>query len=134
MLEMRIVHDVPPLFDEINARFNVEGKSVLFAWGDTIYNPQNGKVDAPLLAHEAAHGIRQGKDIEGWWHRYIEDADFRLDEEVFAHRAEYMARAMGATNRHERRALVVLVAKRLASPLYDYRLSVGRAKRLIKGE
>lgn len=29
---MRIVHDVPPNFDEISATFDIAGKAMIFAW------------------------------------------------------------------------------------------------------
>ncbi len=63
---MRVVHDYPPLMDEIDAKFHVRGKPVIYAWGTTIYNPSNIDVPPQLIAHEAVHGQRQGRDVVGW--------------------------------------------------------------------
>ena len=57
---MRVVVGLPPLFGEIDAAFDVRGKAIIFAWGDTIFDPNGGGVPPELLAHEAVHGERQG--------------------------------------------------------------------------
>lgn len=117
----RIVRDYPPLYEAIAAAFNLAGRDYqpFFSWGDLIYNPHGVEIPPCLIAHEAVHGIRQREDVSGWWHRYIEDSGFRLQEEVLAHVAEYRSRAAGKP-RNERRWLIVQTAKRLASPLYCY--------------
>ena len=50
---MRVVRETPPLFDEIDAAFNVRGRPVIFAWGDKIYAPlQQGE-----LPRDTVHGV-----------------------------------------------------------------------------
>lgn len=119
----RIVRDYPPIYPEIAAAFDLEGKlscfKPIFSWGDLIYNPHGVKLHPCLIAHEAVHGIRQRENVSGWWRRYIDDPNFRLEEEVLAHVAEYRSRAAGKS-RNERRWLMVQTAKRLAAPLYCY--------------
>lgn len=127
---MRIVHDYPPLFDEIDAVFGVRGKPVIFAWGDIIYDPGHGDIRPELIAHEAVHGQRQGSDVVGWWRRYIEDPVFRLAEEVPAHRAEY-EHLIESGNRQMRRKALRHVAKRLAAPLYGRLITPVEAKRIL---
>lgn len=56
---MRIVKAYPPLIDEIDAAFKVRGRSILFAWGDIIFNPAGAAVPPELVAHERVHGDRQ---------------------------------------------------------------------------
>lgn len=129
---MRIVQDVPPIWDEIDARFDVAGKPVIFAWGDIIYNPTNIDVPASLLAHEMMHGRRQGDDIVGWWRRYIDEPDFRLVEEIPAHQAEYLAMMQTAQNRNERRRQAKLIARRLSGPLYGRMITSARAMQILK--
>lgn len=131
---MRIVFDYPPLFDEIDAKFRVRGKPIIYAWGPLIYNPMGVRVPIQLQAHEAVHGKRQGDDIEGWWRRYIDDAAFRLAEEIPAHRAEYLVLATGAINRQQRRHVLRVTAKRLAAPVYGRMVSLRLATKLIMSE
>ena len=130
---MQVVRDYPPLFDEIDRRFRVRGKGVIFAWGDRIYNPRGVDIPPSLIAHEAVHGARQGRDIVGWWRRYIEDGEFRLAEEIPAHQAEYAVLIRDA-NRQARRGACREVARRLASPLYGGLLSRQTAERLLREE
>lgn len=119
----RIVREYPPLYDEIAAAFDLEGKlsyvRPIFSWGSEIYNPHGVAIPPCLVAHEAVHGIRQRENVSAWWRRYIDDSEFRLQEEVLAHVAEYRSRAVGKP-RNERRWLMVETAKRLAAPLYCY--------------
>ncbi|MCH7720425.1 MAG: hypothetical protein IH988_05470 [Planctomycetes bacterium] len=117
---MRIVYDVPPLFDEISARFELPPKGVIFAWGDIIYNPTRVDIPHQLIAHEAVHGRRQAGDPEGWWRRYLVDNVFRLEEEIHAHIAEYLALMGPTSGRQQRRSALKLTARRLAAPLYGY--------------
>ena len=131
---MKIVIDYPPLFHEIDAKFRVRGKPIIYAWGPLIYNPMGIRVPLQLQAHEAVHGERQGDDIKGWWRRYIDDAAFRLAEEIPAHRVEYRVLATEAINRQHRRHLLRVTAKRLAAPVYGRMVSLPRAIKLIKEE
>ena len=60
---VRIVCAHPPMIEEIRARFKFPaGGAVIFAWGDTIYNPQGVDIPPQLIAHEDVHGRRQNGD------------------------------------------------------------------------
>lgn len=134
MMKVKIAK--PPLFEEIAAAFPLaRGPNVIFAWGDTIYNPNGGPIGPELEAHEAVHGMRQGGDIEGWWRRYIEDPGFRLHEEIPAHVAQYRAFCVNHTKgnaRNQRRLYLHYVAKGLSSPLYGSLIHYDNARKLIK--
>lgn len=131
---MEVVNDYPPLFDEIDEVFRVRGREVLFAWGNRIYNPMGVVIPPELVVHEEAHGRRQGSNestITDWWRRYLHQPEFRLIEEVEAHRAEYRFLLENA-NRRERRAALKRVARRLASPLYGAMVKPHEARRLLQ--
>jgi hypothetical protein len=144
---MRIVQAYPPNIDEIDAAFQVRGKPILFAFGEIIYNPMGVAIAPELLAHEAVHGRRQlgsaepgtarGDDaIRVWWHRYINEPAFRLEEEIFAHIAEFaeLCRLHGkrwVSQRNMRRTYAAHVARRLAAPLYGKLISVAQAKDIL---
>lgn len=131
---MRVVQDYPPLIDEIDAAFHVRGKPVLFAWGDTVYNPKGAALPPCLHAHEAVHGARQAGDPAGWWRRYIADRAFRLQEEIPAHVAELKVRLRDCPSRPARRRCIRLVAQRLCNPVYRWggQVTLDQAIRLLK--
>lgn len=140
---MRIVHEFPPLYAEMQAAFpGMRGIKPIFAWGDVIYNPHRIAITPQLEVHESVHAERQLKfrlpehtdaaiaeletradfqhwRVEAWWRRYMADPAFRLMEELLAHAAEYRAYIDSPTcNRHIRRAALKAIAQRMASPLY----------------
>jgi hypothetical protein len=140
---MIILRERPPMFDEIDSKFNIRGKPILFSWGDRIYIPSgNPEVPAHLMAHERAHGARQltfggsgsiiaAARIELWWRRYLEDTHFRLEEEIIAHQAEYHALCRDRGGRLERRRNLAITAAKLAAPLYGRLISVKEAKKVL---
>lgn len=131
---MEVIIDFPPMFDEIDARFKVRGRGVIFAWGTRIFNPDRIDIPPSLMAHEAVHGERQLRaDITDWWKHYIDDAAFRVQEELPAHQAEYRYLLEHAPNRTARRSALKQVSRRLSGPLYGGVISPARARHLIKG-
>ena len=134
---MEIVVSKPPMWEEINEAFNVEGKAVIFSWGHRIYNPQNLEISGALMAHEAVHGQRQGTEerkIAEWWKQYIIDPKFRYTEELAAHRAEYRAMKSWTKDRNQSSKYLHQVAQRLASPLYGGVVTHTEARRAIAAE
>lgn len=136
---MRVVDDYPPNYPLVAAAFDLRdgrtrtGMRVLFAYGDTIYAPgSNGVVSAPLIAHETAHGLRQGDDPVGWWRQYIGDRDFRLKEEIIGHRAEYRWHVDNDPNRASRRRWSAIIAAKLAAPLYGGLISRRAARAVLQ--
>lgn len=152
---MQIVRARPPLFDLIDAKFNILGKPILFSWGTRIFIPTgNLEISAALRAHEEVHGARQlaysysamamagdrkltdldpmkEKSITQWWLRYIADIDFRRDEEVLAHRAEYRHLCDHAGGRNQRRRHLSIVATRLSHPLYGPMMNKAAARKAL---
>lgn len=130
MNKQKIVIARPPLWDEINAKFRVEGQPVIFSWGDTIYNPQNIQVTPALQAHEFVHGLRQIGNAKEWWQRYLDDVKFRLDEEIRAHLGEYEW-YLRYSNRKTRRTAHAAIAQRLAGDLYGRLISKKQAMTIL---
>jgi hypothetical protein len=125
---MKVVVDKPPNFEQIVAKFPLAEGKVLFAWGETIYNPQGIHIPNYLLAHEAIHGMRQlgkiaggdGDPLQTWWTKYIEDEEFRFQEELAAHRVEFAVLSQELRDRNARAKLLMATAARLVAPLYGY--------------
>lgn len=130
---MNIVNAHPPNFPEIAAAFPHASKpGVIFSFGDTLYVPGGYPVSQELIAHETVHGRRQNAmGIMLWWDAYIRDPEFRLAEELPAHRAEFLDFCRRKADPNSRIRELMKVAERLASPLYGSLISVGEARRRI---
>ena len=142
---MRIIFDRPPNYAAILAAFpTIAGRAgVIFAYGPAIYNPGRVKITPALMAHESVHAERQESLFpsggpDDWWDHYIANQDFRLGEEILAHRAEYrrICETPGVDKpvmgfRSGRAWHLAELARRLASPMYGTMVSVAEAKRLI---
>lgn len=126
---MRIILEFPPIYHEVVAAFDLRGRQPIFAWGDKIYNPHGIAIPPELIEHERVHMRRQNGDPAAWWRRYIDDPRFRLNEELLAHRTEYLAHISKPTvTRNQRRIVLRHIAQRLASKLYGSLISVDDAK------
>lgn len=131
---MEIVYARPPNFEKIAAALPAARKpGVIFCYGDKIYNPSAVMLSRPLVLHEMVHAEQQKEiGVEEWWDRYIADPLFRIEQEVPAHIAEYRALVEKATNRHERRAALTMVAERLSSTLYGKAISDPVARKILE--
>jgi hypothetical protein len=124
------------MLEEINKTFPKRPKTVIYAFGDTIYNPGNHPLSQALIAHESVHGRRQlalgphpgsttqWSGPELWWRRYLEDKQFRFDEEVHAHAAEVLAQM--PKDRNQRTFLMCVTINRLLAPFYEYGNTITR--------
>lgn len=132
---IKIIHERPPNFEAIHAVFpGASGEGVIFAYGDTIYNPSGQALPQSLLDHERVHCERQLEiGVDRWWNTYLFDGEFRYNEELLAHQAEWQAvQRDGSLSRPQRRDQLKQIAKRLSGPLYGRRVSFEQAKRDIK--
>jgi hypothetical protein len=126
-----IIIDRPPNFEQIKAAFpRSEGPGVMFAYDGNIYNPSGIVIPPALIAHEQVHLDRQkamgprplsttqysGADL--WWDRYLEDCEFRYNEELLAHVAEF--KMQKSSDRNVSASLLMRTALRLIAPLYNY--------------
>jgi len=129
---MTVVNAYPPNIDEIRARFNPP-RGTIYAYGDTIYAPDSGPLPADLIAHEEVHFVQQRRvgGPEAWWRRYIDDARFRLEQEVEAYRVQWaIVRDMP---RPERRARLQHICRSLSSRMYGGIVTYEQARKLVTG-
>jgi len=135
---MKIITAYPPNFTKIARAFPVKGKpGILYSWGDRIYNPSGISIPPWLIAHEEIHGQQQETPgVERWWDNYLDDTQFRLEQEVEAHRREYqwIADPEHHLEPHVQERYLFQMAERLASPLYGYLVTLDHAYALIKGK
>lgn len=131
---MEIVHDYPPNYADIIKVFpQAINREVVFAYGDIIYNPLKVAIPPEIIIHENVHRLRQEEygGADAWWQKYLTDLNFRLMEELLAHRAEYQALCERVPNRKMRRGCLKYVAKKLASPLYGGLISAKLAEKWL---
>lgn len=122
----------PPIFEQIQAAFPKSvNPGVMFAYDGNIYNPSGIVIPPALIAHEQVHLDRQkaldphpgsttqwsGADL--WWQRYLEDCEFRYNEELLAHVAEFKTQRV-TSDRNFGARLLTHIALRLVAPLYNY--------------
>ncbi len=115
-----IIIDRPPNFEQVHAAFpRADQPGVLFAYYPNIHNPSGIVVPPALVAHEEVHLYRQ-RDAgpTHWWDQYLTDSEFRYNEELLAHVAEFKALKAGDRNASAR--LLMSTALRLVAPLYNY--------------
>ena len=127
----QIVNDFPPNIDAIRGTFPLTGHEI-FAWKGTIYNPGGGTLTAWLIEHEKVHFRQQDGKPEAWWARYLVDEQFRLDQELEAHRVEYRSFCSYVKDRNQRARYLMEISGRLASPMYGGIISRAEAAKRIR--
>lgn len=135
---MQVIKGFPPNFKDIVRVFpQARGQSTIFAYGDKIYIPGGAPLTPSLRAHEEAHGERQREiGVEAWWAQYLIDSQFRFDEELIGHRAEWKAfcRGVPMPSATHQRQMMKTIASRLSGQLYDGVTTYDEAERLIRDE
>jgi hypothetical protein len=120
---MSVIVARPPNFEMILKAFpNADKPGVIFAFGEDVYNPSGQEIPRALLAHEAVHGQRQLKQFtpDQWWELYVTDPEFRYNEELLAHAAEFKSQDFRGIDRNLRAKILQSTAARLCAPLYNY--------------
>jgi len=132
---MEIIIDRPPIYDRAAKVFPLQGREI-FAWEDKIYNPGGFVIPEWLKAHELVHSRQQMDDTghfsaEAWWDRYLVDTEFRFQEELEAHVAEFRSYKQHNRDRNKQLQYKRVVAKKLAAPLYGSMITAFDAMRRI---
>lgn len=126
-----IVKDFPPNIDAIRAVLPLTGREI-FAYDGVIYNPSGSRLGAELIAHEHVHFRQQGTFPKRWWKRFLKSAEFRLQQEMEAHREEYRVFCQSHRDRNARVGFLRLLGKRLASPMYGGLMTTTQAAKEIR--
>lgn len=132
---MKILHIHPPNIKTIMKKFpdvaTIPG--IVYTYGNTIYNPSGGDLPDHLIHHERIHIIQQKLITpKVWWQQYLDDENFRLEQELEAYRGQYDFIKIHY-NREQRRALLDKLATDLSSGMYGKILDKKMAKELIGG-
>lgn len=130
---MEIKFEYPPNIKEIEAKFGELPDGVVFTYGNILYNPGRHYIDLHLMVHEETHAKKQKESgPEKWWEKYLEDPEFRFQEELEAYSRQYKIINEGYNvPRKEKDRLLDKLARDLSSEIYGNIVSFGEAKSKI---
>ena len=60
----------------------------VFCYGDIIYNPSKKELNKDIIHHEEIHSKQQGTDPNNWYHNYLTNPNFRLEQELQAYASQ----------------------------------------------
>ena len=88
---MKIINVDPPNIKQIEAVLGPDKtKANVYCYGNTIYNPNKLKLEPHIIVHEKVHSEQQRRiGIDYWWMRYLDDKNFRLENELEAYAIQY---------------------------------------------
>ncbi len=128
---MKIVKEYPPNIKYIEKAFKLH-YGIIFAYGDTLYNPDDGKINKPLLEHEKVHSKQQGDNPDKWWGRYLVDIDFRASQEIEAYQRQYRVGKNEIKDREKLNLFAMGLARDLSSEMYGNIMNFNEALQVIK--
>lgn len=130
---MKIVPGFPPNIEEIRRAFDIEGRQIVFAYGNFLYNPTGLIIPDHLMAHEETHERQQVAlgSIDAWWRRYLHEPAFRLEQEIEAYREQYRYVKRNVKDRNAVARFLHAIAIDLAGPIYGNITSYAEASSAI---
>lgn len=131
-MDIKIVNSYPPNFDLIKTMMPHANETHTYCYGDTIYVPDGHTVPPDIVFHESIHTKQQGKDPDAWWHRFVTDPDFRLEQEIQAYGEQYKwvrEHVMGA---RFQKWVLENMAKALSGHAYGDLISYAKAESAIR--
>lgn len=115
-----------PLLSKYKEKFKITPYTV-FAYDKEIYS--DNELPTHLLIHELKHIEQQNRiGVDMWVEKYLNNPQFRLNEEVEAYQAELKC----FRDRNERYKEKMRCAKQLSSDLYDNIVSYQEALKLLQ--
>jgi hypothetical protein len=119
-----------PNLQVLKDKFGISEEDTLISYGDTIYSPGK-QMTHDLLVHELVHCQRQGKRAERWWELYVENDDFRRQEETLAYREQYLYCCRVYKDRNRRYRILNALAKEFSSSRYGNIITHSEAMKVI---
>lgn len=130
---MKIIKADPPILDKILKAGLKPQPDTIFTIGSTIYNPSGLDIPSDILAHEIVHSKQQAVSNTALWiDRYLNDIDFRIDQEAEAFAGQYEYVCGIIKDRNDRAKVLLSLADNLASSVYGNSISQQKAIELIR--
>ena len=88
---MKIKEEFPPNFSEIQ-KYLPATENATFCYGEIIYNPSKKNLNPDVIHHEEVHSKQQEQftSPEIWWFKYLNDLEFRKEQEIEAYGSQYL--------------------------------------------
>ena len=128
---MKQIIDYPPNIKQIKEVFPILPESMLFCYGDVIYNPNGQELADHIQIHELTHSDQQQEKPEEWWDKYLNDKDFRLKQELLAYQRQYQFAKIWVKDRNELARFLWKLAQDLSN-LYKVNITFSEAMKQIK--
>ena len=129
--DMEIIKDYPPNIKEIKEVFLILPESMIFAYGNIIYNPSGQDLADHIKIHEVVHSDQQQDNPEEWWNKYLQDDKFRLKQELLAYQRQYQFAKIWIKDRNELAKFLWKLAQDLSN-LYKVDIDFENALKQIK--
>lgn len=130
---MESSNEYPPNYSEILVAFSdIEKFKPIFAYGDTIYNPFKRAIPADIVFHESIHMRQQGNYPDIWWNQYLNNEEFRLNQELEAYGEQYAFVVRNIPSNKMNKAALFSMAQALSGESYGSLLSFSEAESKIK--
>lgn len=118
-MQIRITSEPPPprIYQACQEKFGVDFENTVFTHGHTIHSKH--PMEQHLVEHERTHAKQQSDyGVIEWWDRYLEDDDFRYEQELEAYQVQYKWIKKHIKNRNDAFKLLRMIAKDLSGPMY----------------
>jgi len=118
-----------PYLNNYRQKFPIDDNTI-FVFEDTVYT--NNKMSYDIVAHEFHHLIQQSRiGAKEWINRYLEDKDFRLEQEIDAYK-EQLSVVRKMNDRQEYAHILAECGRNLSSPLYGNLITYQEAIKILK--
>jgi hypothetical protein len=133
MAEVTVIVGLPPVYGQIVAAVGVPPDTAVYTYGDTVYSPSGGDLDADIEAHERKHMAQQAQmGAEDWWDHWTDNVEFRVWQELEGYQAQYRSFCKRYKDRNDRARYAFALAKDLAGPMYGRVIEFEEAYRRIR--
>lgn len=129
---MNQVKDYPPNIEEIRKILKDVPETMVFTYGDTIFNPSGNPLDSALEAHEEYHMEQQKSSPREWWQRYLLDPAFRASQEIPAYQKQYQEYKKEIKDRNKLHSVLFSLGMELSGPAYGSIMTTQEAMTAIK--
>ena len=152
MKRIIVSKEKPPkwILDAVKKKFGVEwidGMIFTYVRNDDTKASKNpeyhistpgGTISEDLFEHEKVHIKQQGKNPDTWWKKYLEDEEFRSEQELEAYQKQFEFVKLLFINRKISSGklldLLQHYARLLSGSMYGSVISYDKALQLIKNE
>lgn len=134
-LEVKIINDVPPMWNNVTRWLGGQPQNVVFTYGDAIYNPSKILLPIEIVEHEKVHMWQQEFSDERaalWWSKYMRDDQFRLEQELEAYAKQYNVVCRYVTDKNAQTRYLIDTARILSGKLYKLDISFSEAYRMLR--